>query len=182
MFCEGKVNPMLELGAGDFYIRGLNPKDINQVFEILSNPISVDYSGFKYCSNKEKTAEYLNQYYKPGFCLSDSIWAIEKNTDRKIVGLLKTKLVENDTICKISVAVHYMYKVHKEISLSISEVISYLFDFCKVHKIEAHCCTENNEFLNIIEKLKMAYEATIKDSLYINNRFYDVSIYSIIKQ
>jgi RimJ/RimL family protein N-acetyltransferase len=65
---------------------------------------------------------------------------------------------------------------------SLKLLFSYAFEDLNLHKLNAIVHTPNERSLRVFEKLNLSCEATLKDEIYVDGRYYDSKIFSLYKK
>jgi diamine N-acetyltransferase len=56
------------------------------------------------------------------------------------------------------------------------------FEDLNLHKLYAKIYTPNHQLIRVFEKLKLAPEATLKEEIYVDGKYYDAEIYCLYKK
>lgn len=65
---------------------------------------------------------------------------------------------------------------------SVKSFTKYLFDNLDINRIEIKVSPENKKSLSIPEKLGFIYEGTMRESEFINGKFFDNRLYSLLRK
>lgn len=61
-------------------------------------------------------------------------------------------------------------------------MLQHWFEVLHLNRIEAHCEEENIGSWRVMEKCGMKYEGTLREKVFIKERFRSMKMYSILKQ
>ncbi len=65
---------------------------------------------------------------------------------------------------------------------SCNAMIKYGFEELKLNKVEIKCGVENTRSCNIPKQLKFTFEGIERDGEYLNHKFMDLKVYSLLKK
>lgn len=166
-------------------IRRVYSTDIT-LFEATSDPEVVKYEPWEPHNNITQLMEYINRVfdrYEEGNC---SEWTIELNESREAIGMINIHNID-------------INQKHGELGFWLKKSCwnnGYATEACKAVIYHAfkelgflriHCLTasENSDCINVLEKLGMIHEGTLRKFMYLNytnkKELSDVSVFSILK-
>jgi RimJ/RimL family protein N-acetyltransferase len=122
---------------------------------------------------------------KPEFLVQKDIYLeIYHKKDEKPIGIVG--LVDIDWLnrkAKMSINIGESEYWGKAIA---GEALKLLFDYAfedlNLHKLYAKIYTPNHQLIRVFEKLKLAPEATLKEEIYVDGKYYDAEIYCLYKK
>ncbi len=101
------------------------------------------------------------------------------------------KLVGSVALVKIfkenqSAEIGYWLSQHLQgkgiVTQSCEKIIQYAFEKMNINRLEINAASLNPKSINIPKKLNFSHEGTLRDGLYIHEKFYDLEKYSLLKR
>ncbi len=163
-------------------LRKIKKEDVDDMFEYSSNPQVTKFLSYLH-TNKQQTADYINNkiaQYESGNCM---IWGIEHKEDKKYIGACGyTHWDTNNHIGELAYTFNQNYWSRGLASEIMELLIHFGFYTMQLNRIEAICWTENVKSYKLMEKFDLQYEGTIRERLFVKNHFEDVRIYALLKK
>ncbi|WP_270504740.1 GNAT family N-acetyltransferase [Paraclostridium sordellii] len=109
-------------------------------------------------------------------------WAIELKEIKEVIGDIKVfHLKDKHACCEIGYCLSREHWNKGFMSEALNAVIKYLFEEIGLNRIVAMHNTKNIASGKVMIKNNMKYEGTLRQAVRLNDTFYDLSIYSILK-
>lgn len=164
-------------------LRKYKSSDADNMFKNWSNDFEVTkFLSWKPHNNIQTTEEIIAQWVE---IYENNIynWAIELKEIREVIGGISiVKLDEASYSCEIGYCMSRKYWGMGIMSESLKAVIDYLFSEIGFNRIVAMHDTNNIASGKVMIKNGMKYEGTLRQAkLHDNKYFYDLAIYSILK-
>jgi ribosomal-protein-alanine N-acetyltransferase len=163
-------------------LRELSLDDVDDIFGYASIPEVSTFLLWYPHKSKQDSIDFIN-FAKDMFAKDISIiWGIELKEEKKLIGIfdLRTMQLINDC-AEIGYVISNIYWNRGFISESIQEVIKFCFNELKLNRVEAHCDEENIGSARVMEKAGMKYEGTMREKLYVKDKYRSMKLYSILK-
>ena len=175
-FPEYKLNKII--------MRKLREEDAMSMLNYISNPEVNKYlpddAEMNNCEEIKDMIKSINQ----GFMESNNIrWGIVDKESSKIIGdcgFYKTDL-KNKT-GEISYRLSPEFWGQGIMSKILKQMLSFGFKEIELNRIEASVIPGNKGSLHILENNGFKKEGVLRDSLFKNNKYYDLIVYSILKR
>lgn len=169
-----------ELATSRFLLQQILPEDQPFIFEGLSHPQVIPYYGVQYKTLEETSAqmEYYIRLRKEG---TGTWWKIvHKRTFEKVgaVGFNNYHALHHK--CEVG---YWLLPQHwgKGIALEVLQcLIRYLFEWKKIHRIEALVEVENKSSCSVAEKAGFTLEGTLRDYECKNGHYISLRLYSLL--
>lgn len=176
-----KFSPFPVLETERLILRKLVPADRQMVFEIRSNPETMQYIPRPMAKTIEDADALITMIN--GFADRDERinWAItEKGKDIAvgIIGYHQFK-PESDR-AEVGYVLHHGYLRRGIAQEALKVVLDYGFNEMKSHSIEAIIRPENIASRKLVENAGFVQEAYFKDYVFHNGRYWDETVYSLI--
>ncbi len=164
-------------------LREIQESDLDNIFEYASNSDVTPFVIFDTHKTKEDSLSFI-EFAKNEFRNKTSlIWAIELKEEEKMIGTIDLRGFNNSNRCgEIGYALNKKYWNKGYVTESMKSVIQYGFDQLDLNRIESHCEHENFGSWKVMEKCGLKYEGTLREKVFIKNRFRSMKMYSILKQ
>lgn len=164
-------------------LREITVDDVDQVFEIRSNPATMKYIPRPRAKSKQDALEHIHMI-KEGLKDNEFItWAITHKGNDQLIGmicLLRMKLGNFRT--EVGYLLHPDYQRKGIMSEAIKVVIDYAFNILKFHSIEALIDPDNSSSEKVLLKNDFSKEGHLKENEYYDGKFLDTVIYSLINK
>jgi ribosomal-protein-alanine N-acetyltransferase len=163
-------------------LRELSFKDTDDVYEYASIPAVTTFLVWHPHQSRQDSIDFIN-FAKEQFVKNITIiWGIEFKEERKLIGtidLRNTQLINN---CgEIGYVISNKYWNRGIMTEALKSVIKFGFNDLKLHRIEAHCETENIGSSRVMEKAGMKNEGVLREKIYIKNKYRSMKMFSILK-
>ena len=67
-------------------------------------------------------------------------------------------------------------------SEALAAILQFGFDSCRLHRFEAHVALPNHASAQVLRKLGFQEEGLLRESLYVDNQFYDEKMFALLKK
>ncbi len=172
------------ISANRIILRRFELYDAYAMFKNWANDCSVTkFLSWEPHDNVEVTKKIVEQWINEYNNNNIYNWAIElKEIGEVIGGISIVKLEEKYYSCEIGYCMSSMYWGKGIMSEALNTVINYLFSEVGFNRIEAKYDTKNVASGKVMAKSGMKYEGTLRQvKLRNNEEFYDLAVYSILK-
>lgn len=167
-----------EIKTQRLYLRQFKEDDQEKVFRGLSHPEVIKYYGVTYKSFEE-TGTQMDWFSKLEETGTGIWWAICSGENNNFYGAIGINNL-NTEHKKAEIGYWLLPEFWGKgiIKEAAEEVLNYVFDQLKLHRIEAFVETENSNSEKLLQKLGFKYEGTLVDSEIKNNRYISVKIFA----
>lgn len=175
-------NPFPVLETERLVLRNVEHRDVQEVFEIRSNPDTMLYIPRPLAKTLDDALGVINMMR--GFTERNERinWAITEKGSDKLMGIIGYVNLKSDSHRgEIGYVMHHDYRRKGFLFEAFQAALSYGFDVVNLHSIEAIIRPENAASIAVVEKAGFVREAYFKDYIYHNDRYWDETIYSLIK-
>jgi len=174
--------PILETSR--LLLRPLDENDVDAIFEYCGDPEVSKLTTWQAHKSKQDSmalVEYAQGNYKKG--LSEPYRIVLKNQSTKVIG---------------TVGWFWNTKPHKSIEIAYAlarpfwgkgliveaskVLINEALNKNDIHRISSRCISENKASQRVVEKLGMRLEGTLRQSMFVKNRFVDITHLSMTRQ
>lgn len=174
--------PFKTLESERLLLRQMTPEDVNEVFEIRSNPELMKYIPRPILKNKEEALELINTINNNILKNEGINWAITLKPDNKLLGYIGHYRIKwEDFRSEIGYMILPEAQGKGIVSEAVSLVIKYGFEEMQMHSLEAVIDPENNASARVLEKNGFVKEGHFRENEFFNGKFYDSVIYSLLK-
>lgn len=175
-------NPTPTFETKRLIIRRLTSSDLDDYYEIASNPIVSAETIWDRHRNLDDTKSYLNRISNRCENKEEIHWGIIFKETNKLIG--RTGLINIDPVHEKAelgyvLSNHYWNQgITTEATLPILE---YVLNEVGFNRIEARCRVNNIGSYKVMEKLGLTFEGILRKQLKIKGKFMDQKLYSILK-
>lgn len=175
--------PFQNLESDRLVLRRLTPEDVQEVYELRSNPETMKYIPRPLVTNLEEAMEHITM-------INDKIdsgeginWAITLKPSNKLLGIIGHYRIKWEHY-RSEIGYMLLPEAHgKGIATEAIQLIcTYGFNHMKMHSLEGIIDPENSASARVLEKNGFVQEAHFKENEFYNGRFLDSAIYSKLKE
>lgn len=171
--------PILETKRFDLI--EINDSHLENIFELYSDQRVTKYFDLIPLKNKSEAQREVD-FYRKRFMDNIGIrWGIAFKNKTEIIGTLGYNKVIKDHKGRIGYDLQYNYWGKGIMSEALEAIVNYGFDKLELNRIEAEVMQDNIGSEKLLTKLQFQKEGILKNWMYWNNDFYDITMFSLIK-
>jgi ribosomal-protein-alanine N-acetyltransferase len=174
-------NPFPVLETERLILRNINNNDVQDVFEIRSNPHSMQFIPRPMAQNLDDAKAIIDMI--TGFTERNERvnWVMTEKGNDKLIGIIGYVGVNHDSNrAEVGYVINQNYERKGYMFEALQAVLDYGFNVMNVHVVEAVIRTGNTPSVQLIEKAGFVREAMFRD--YINfNGYHDAYVYTLIR-
>ncbi|MCX6174866.1 MAG: GNAT family protein [Ignavibacteriales bacterium] len=164
-------------------LRKITVDDVNDIFEYASIPDVTTFVLWDTHKTKQDSIDFVkiaDEQFNNNISL---IWGIVIKSENKLIGTIDLRNWNTIHNCgEIGYVISKKYWNKGYVSEAIKVVIKFGFEVLHLNRIEAHCEEENIGSWKVMEKCGMKYEGTLREKVFIKERFRSMKMYSILKR
>lgn len=179
---EINFTPYHELLTERLLLRKVTVEDVNEVFELRSNPETMKYIPRPLVTSREQALEHI-QMIEDKIVGNEGInWAITLKGHNKLLGIIGHYRIKPEHY-RAEIGYMLLPEYHGKgiASEAIKAAVAYGFDQMNLHSIEAVIDPENSASAKVLEKNGFLKEAHLRENEFYNGKFADTAIYSLLK-
>ena len=161
------------------YLRQLSLKDVNDIYEYLSNPIVTRFLAFETHQSPTDSFFFVEQMIDLYHAKGIKLWGIIYTENQKLIGTISLSPWQKQPIAGIGFTLSPQYWNKGIMTEAAERVVKYAFEEMGILRIQAECISENIGSSKVLEKLGMRYEGEQKKQ--IKGKTWDVKMYSLLK-
>lgn len=164
-------------------LRQITNDDVNEIFELRSNPETMKYIPRPLVKTIEDALEHIATIEEK-IVLSEGInWGITLKGNSKILGIIGYYRIQPENF-RAEIGYMLLPEFHGKgiITEAVQRLITYGFDDLKLHSIEAVIDPENFASEKVLQKCNFIKEAHLKESQFYEGKFLDKVIYSLLNK
>ena len=175
-----KQFPVIETSR--LLLRQISPLDVDNIFEYASDTDVTPFVIFETHITKEDSLSFIQFACEEFEKQSSIIWAILLKSENKMIGTIDLRNYNSIHRCgEVGYVIGKQYWNKGFVSEAMKAVIDYGFGELNLNRIESHCEHENTGSWHVMENCGMKYEGTLREKVFIKNRFRSMKMYSILK-
>ncbi|MGO4770587.1 GNAT family N-acetyltransferase [Flavobacterium sp. W22_SRS_FK3] len=164
-------------------LRRITTDDVNEVFELRSNPETMKYIPRPLVKSIEDGLEHIAMIEEKIVSNVGINWGITLKGNSKILGIIGYYRMQPENYrAEIGYMLHPDYHGKGIIPEAVTRLISYGFNDLKLHSIEAVIDPENLASESVLQKCGFVKEAHLKESDFYEGKFLDKVIYSLLNK
>jgi ribosomal-protein-alanine N-acetyltransferase len=178
---EFNFHPFPIIKTERLLLRRITNEDINEVFELRSNPENMKYIPRPLLKNAEDTLKLIAMIEDKIITNIEINWAITLKDNPKLLGIIGFYRMQPENY-RAEIGYILLPEFHGKgiISEAVNRLNRYGFDDLKLHSIEAVIDPENIASEKVLQKCGFVKEAHFKESQFYEGRFLDKVIYSLL--
>ncbi|WP_428229251.1 GNAT family N-acetyltransferase [Flavobacterium sp.] len=179
---EFNFTPFPVIETERLLLRRITNDDVNEVFELRSNPETMKYIPRPLLKNTENALEHIAM-------IEDKIetnvginWGITLKDNPKLLGIIGFYRLQPEHH-RAEIGYMLLPEFHGKgiIPEALKTLIDYGFNKMKLHSIEAVIDPDNYASERVLQKLNFVKEGHFKEVEYFEGHFYDSVIYSLLE-
>lgn len=164
--------------------RRLSHKDTDDIFEYTSDIRSTQHLSWEPHRSKKQVTEFIDKSIQD-YEANDQryTWGISLKKVNKLIGVISIFNISHiSKRVEVSYILNPSYQGKGYMTEALNSIIDFIFNELDFIRVEAKCTEANKASENLMKKVNMEYEGTLKKFWNIKNTFKNVLIYAIIKQ
>lgn len=176
-------HPFKNLETERLLLRSVTVDDVNEIFELRSNPETMKFIPRPLVTNNEEALAHI-ALIEDKIVKNEGInWGITLKGNPKLIGIIGHYRIKPENYrCEIGYMILARYNGQGITSEAIKAVVAYGFDDLKMHSIEAIIDPENFASERVLQKNGFVKEAHLLENEYFDGKFLDTVIYSLLKR
>lgn len=164
-------------------LKRITDDDVNEVFELRSNPETMKYIPRPLVKTTEDALEHIAMIEEKIVTNTGINWGITLKDNPKVLGLIGYHRLQPENY-RAEIGYMLLPEFHGKgiITEAVKRLIIYGFNDLKLHSIEAVIDPENFASEKVLQKCNFVKEAHLKESEFYNGKFLDKVIYSLLNQ
>lgn len=162
-------------------LKRITNDDVNEVFELRSNPETMRYIPRPLVKTTEDALEHIAMIEEKIVANTGINWGISLKGDHKVLGIIGYYRLQPENY-RAEIGYMLLPEFHGKgiITEAVKRLISYGFNELKLHSIEAVIDPENSASERVLEKCGFVKEAHLKEAEFYDGLFLDKVIYSLL--
>lgn len=162
-------------------LRRITNDDVNEIFELRSNPETMQYIPRPLVKTTEDALEHVAMIEEKIVTNVGINWGITLKGNSKVLGIIGYYRMQPENY-RAEIGYMLLPDFHGKgiISEAVNRLITYGFDDLKLHSIEAVIDPENIASEKVLQKCGFVKEAHLKEAEFYEGKFLDKVIYSLL--
>ena len=179
---EFNFSPFPTIETERLLLRRITNKDVNEIFELRSNPQTMKYIPRPLVKNTEDALEHIAMIEDKIVTNVGINWGITLKDNSKLLGIIGYYRMQPENY-RAEIGYMLLPEFHGKgiIPEAVNRLITYGFEDLKLHSIEAVIDPENYASEKVLQKCGFVKEAHLKESEFYEGRFLDSVIYSLLE-
>lgn len=178
---EFNFHPFPVLETERLLLRRVTTDDVNEVFELRSNPETMKYIPRPLVKNNEEALEHIAMIEEKIETNLGINWGITLKGNPKLLGIIGYYRMQPENY-RSEIGYILLPEFHGKgiITEAVNTLIKYGFNDLKLHSIEAIIDPENYASEKVLQKCGFVKEAHLKECEFYDGKFIDSVIYSLL--
>jgi [ribosomal protein S5]-alanine N-acetyltransferase len=175
--------PFINLESDRLLLRQITPDDVQEAFELRSNPETMKYIPRPLVTNHEEALAHIKMIQDKIENNEGINWAITLKPNNKLLGIIGHYRIKWEHY-RSEIGYMLLPEAHgKGIATeAIKLIVDYGFEKMNMHSLEAIIDPDNLGSAKVLEKNGFIKEAHFKENEFYNGKFIDSVIYSLLKK
>ncbi|TSA28457.1 MAG: N-acetyltransferase [Ignavibacteriales bacterium] len=163
-------------------LRKITIDDVNDIYEYASITDVTTFVLWDTHKTKQDSIDFIKLTEEQFNNNISFIWGIVIKSENKLIGTIDLRNWDAIHKCgEIGYVISQKYWNRGYVSEAMKTVIKFGLEELHLNRIEAHCEEENIGSWRVMEKCGMKYEGTLREKVFIKERFRSMKMYSILK-
>lgn len=164
-------------------LRKITLNDASDMFEYASNPKVSEYTMWSTHTSIEDTKYFLKSLTKMYKRRELVDWGIVHKAEKKFIGTCGfVEWSMTHSRAEIGYALSARYWREGYMSEAVNAVIEFGFREMLLNRIVGRCEVNNIASARVMEKVGMRLEGILRQQLFVKGRYWDLKIYSILRE
>ena len=178
---EFNFSPFPTIETERLLLRRITNDDVNEIFELRSNPETMKYIPRPLVKTTEDALEHIAMIDEKITTNIGINWGISLKDNPKLLGIIGFYRMQPENYrAEIGYMLSPDFHGKGIIPEAVNKLIRYGFDDLKLHSIEAVIDPENFASEKVLQKCNFVKEAHFKESEFYEGRFLDKVVYSLL--
>ncbi|MEJ6949631.1 GNAT family N-acetyltransferase [Natronospora cellulosivora (SeqCode)] len=175
--------PFPKLETERLILRQVVDKDLEQLYEMLSDAEVAKFDYFYPVKSKEEVVKFIERYTEELLEKEEITWGIVlKETDKLIGTCCLGDFNEGARRCEIGYDIAQKHWNKGYATEALKAVLSFGFNSMNLNRIEATITPGNNASIKVLEKLNFIHEGVVRERDLIKGKLEDGIIMSILQR
>lgn len=158
-------------------LRPIHLKDVNDIFELRSNPIVNELITRKSPKSISETIHFINLINENASKKETIFWGIELLSTQQIIGTICYHNFSSDfKYAEIGYELHPKFHRKGLMSIALNSVLLFGFTKMKLDVIEAFTHKNNKASISLLQKHQFVFQENRRDKVIKNNRIFQLKI------
>lgn len=164
-------------------LRKITLNDVDDIFEYASIPEVTAFVPWYAHKTKNDSADFVKFAEEQFHNNLSIVWGIVIKSKNKLIGSIELRGWNSINNCgDIGYVISKNYWGQGITTEAMNAVIKFGIEQLELNRVEAHCEEENIGSWHVMEKCGMIYEGTLREKVFIKDRYRSMKIYSILKK
>lgn len=180
---QTNFSPFPILKSDRLLLRQVTENDVDQIFEIRSNPKTMEFIPRPLAKTKDDALELITMITDKIAANTDINWAITRNGSPELIGLIGHYRINHDNYrSEIGYILNAKYHNNGIITEAIHLILNYGFTVLQLHSVAAIIDPCNFASEKVLQKNGFVKEAHLIENERFNEKFIDTVIYSLLRR
>ncbi|MFV5693583.1 GNAT family N-acetyltransferase [Flavobacterium sp. LT1R49] len=176
-------NPFPNLETERLILRRVDASDVNEIFDLRSNPKTMKYIPRPLVKTTEDALEHIAMIDAKIETNEGINWAITLKDSPKLIGIIGHYRIKPEHFrAEIGYMLLPEFNGKGIMPEAVKEAVNYGFKVMQLHSIEAIIDPENFGSEKVLQKSGFVKEAHLKENEFYDGHFLDTVIYSILNK
>lgn len=162
-------------------LREMQPDDAEALFRVLSDEEVMRYYDRVPFARIEESYQAVERH-RQRFVQDEAIrWGITLKGENVVIGNCGFFWDISNYVARLAYVLARAYWQQGIMTEALRALLQFSFDTKNMHRIEAEVAVDNIASTRTLQKLGFQEEGILRERLYVNERFYDEKIFSLLK-
>lgn len=164
-------------------LRKATQDDVQDIFLYASDLQVTRYLRWGPHPNMDSTRSYVDEVLRQYDRGEDGPWFIEHKDTRTVIGHIHLMEIESrHRKAQVGFVLSQDHWNKGMMTEALGKVLEYSFTYLGMNRIEGWCILQNRAGARVMEKNGMPKEGSLRDYLFQKDRFWDFSVYAMLRR
>lgn len=160
-------------------LRQMEREDAKDIFLFLADAETMRFYDRPFIQFEQAEQSILR--HQKRFADREAIrWGITLKGEDKVVGNCGYAWDAENFSAELSYILAKPYWNKGIMSEALAAILQFGFDACRLHRIQAHVAVPNHASAQVLRKLGFQEEGLLRESLYVDQQFYDEKLFALL--
>lgn len=181
--CKACFEDFPELTTERLLLRRITKEDVEEIFEIYSDPEVARFDWYYPIENRDKAVKVIENF-EEGYDEQEEItWGVTIKGDNKIIGYCCLgDFQEGPRSCEIGYGFNRQFWNKGYGTETVMALVKFAFEEMNINRIEGTVTLENDISIKVLKKCNFTEEGTFRERTFMKGEFVDDVILAILRK
>ncbi|MGZ3609543.1 MAG: GNAT family N-acetyltransferase [Ktedonobacteraceae bacterium] len=182
MSSSNNMEEVPQLETKRLVLREMRPEDAEAIFGIFGDEEVMRYRDMLAFTHLESARQLIEQMRSHCELGEETHWGITFKGDDHVVGICGYSWHLGRQFGAIGYDLARHYWKQGIMTEAVQSLLRFGFEVRNLHRVEARVRLGNDASMRLLQKLGFQEEGVLREALFLNNQFFDIKIFSLLKR